>query len=295
MTSISVTWRSFWRGWSAAGRLWPIVLLVYAVDTALALALTVPPASQIVAAFGRSAMAGDLTGPVSLDLLVELATSTDLTALPWPLYVVAPILSAVVTTFLRGGVLGALAAGAPALRWRKFLDDCARYFPRLLVLSLFVPPGMVLAGLLSVAVGVALSPALRVLEPPLGLAAWAGVLGLPLFLLLTALDYARVSLVLEPSRSVFRHAGRGLWFTLARLPRAALLSLGFGAVAALMAAAYPAAAGLAPLLAGFWGTLLLQQASAFLLSWQRVSMLAGEMALFRAAPRSGWRLGGDPA
>ncbi|MBI4491901.1 MAG: hypothetical protein HY690_03810, partial [Chloroflexi bacterium] len=50
-------WRYFSTGWLRAASLWPVVLLLYLMDTGFAALLAAPPASQLAAIFGRSALA----------------------------------------------------------------------------------------------------------------------------------------------------------------------------------------------------------------------------------------------
>lgn len=275
-------WRSFWKGWERAAALWPVVLLLYLVDTVLALILVIPPANQLAGVFGRSAMAPDLLGPVSLDWLIETPGSRDAGFFPWPVYLLVPLLFLLVGTFLRGGVLGALIWGAPPFRWTSFFSDCARFFGRFLLLLLFFVPGLLGVGLLYLLVNLALAP----LPPsgPIGgavTAARAGSLPFLLLLLLMALDYARISLVLAPERSLGRHVGRALGFSLRRFPQVVLLGLAFVLAAALIAAAYPALLQLSPFFGAFLPGLLAQQLTVLLVTWQRVASLGGEVALYR--------------
>lgn len=281
-------WHSFWGGWGRAARLWPVVLLLYATDTALALVMAIPGASQLAAVFGYSSAATELLGPVSLDWLIELPGSGSLAAFPWPLYVVVPVLFLLVTTFLRGGVLGALASvGDTSFGWNDFFSDCARHFWRLLLLLLFAVPGLAVLALtwLVANVLIGLVPGLGSLTAT-SLVVRGAVLFLLTVLLLTVLDYARISLVLDPGHSVARHAGRGLRFALLRFPGVLLLTLAFWVAAALIAAVYPGLVTVSTLFDGFWTALLIQQLAAGLASLQRTAMLGGQMLLFASAVRA---------
>ncbi len=254
-----------------------MVLLLYLVDGCLALVLAIPPATRLADLFGHSAMAPDLLGPLTLNLLVEMSDGGQGIPLPRPLYLLAPLLSLLVATFLRGGALGALAGEPGLFRWTDFFSNCARFFGRLLLLLLFYVPGFLVVGLLSLLLlGLARFSALPTA------AAGAALLAFLLFLLLTTLDYARISLVLDPERSVPRHAGRALLFLGRRFPQVVVLGLGFALAAALIAVAYPGLVQLSPLFGAFLPGLLAQQAVALLGSWQRVASLGGEMALYRA-------------
>ena len=275
--------RSFARGWKVAAALWPVLLLAYLVDTALAAVAAIPPATQLAGVFGHSSMARDFLGPVSMDWLVEVPGTLDVTLFPWPLYLLVPLLYLLLATFLRGGILGSLVGGAAGFAWPGFFADCARLFWRLLLLSLFYIPGATVLLLVYLGLNVPLS-ALGGLGQPA-----EAVLGLRVALLLflvlmlmAALDYARVSLALEPQRSLWRHAGLGFWFLLRRLYLVAPLAIAFALVAALFAAAYPGLLLLSPVFNTLWVALLVQQLSMLLLTWQRVATLGGEMALYRS-------------
>src|SRR5512142_2666223 len=126
---MTTAWHSFKYGWLVAARLWRVVVLVYLVDAAFALAMAVPPATALSNVFGRSVLAPELSGPVSLDWLIELQQGADLAAFPWLLYLLVPLVSALATTFLRGGILEALTGeGDSGFRWTAFMSDCTRHF-----------------------------------------------------------------------------------------------------------------------------------------------------------------------
>ncbi len=276
------TWLCFWKGWKAAARLWPVVLLLWLVDLGLALVLAIPPATGLAELFGHSTMAPELLGPLTLNLVVEMSDGGQGFPLPWPLYLLVPVPALLVGTFLRGGTLRALAARPEDFRWAAFFSDSARFFPRLLLLLLFYVPGLVVVALLFLL----LLGLLRFSA----LGTWAAaaiLLAFLLFLLLAALDYACISLVLEPERSVPRHAGRSLRFMARRFPQVVILGLGFVLAGLLIALAYPLLVQLSPLFGAFASGLIAQQAVALLGSWQRVASLGGEMALFRAMGTAG--------
>ena len=273
-------WHSFIGGWGRAARLWPLVLLLYAVDTAFALVMTVPPASQLFAAFGYSAMAPQLVNVPSLDMLVELLSNTDLTGFPWLLYLLIPLVSMSVTTFLRGGVLEALARGENSISAAEFFAACVRLFPRLLIILLCLPAGFLAIGAVAAILGLLLGTLVGLLFGSAGVVVAAVIQPLGIVLLLAMADYSRVSLVLDPERSVFRHLGRGVRFVVLRIAVAGPLALAFWATTALIAALYPLLLGPWPILSGFWAAFIVQQLAALLASWQRVAMLGGEMHLF---------------
>ncbi|MGE5620600.1 MAG: hypothetical protein ACM3US_15240 [Sphingomonadaceae bacterium] len=262
-----------------ATALWQVVLLLYLVETTFAALLAAPSASQLAHVFGRSAMAPDLMGPYSLDWLIEAPGGWDSTSFPWPLYLLVPPLFFLVGTFLRGGTIGALVWGAPPFRWTSFFSDCARFFGRFLLLLLLLIPGLILVGLLFLAI----SFPLGLLPPSAVLTALrAALLPFLLFLLLLAMDYARISLVVEPERRTWRHAVEGGWFVVRHFPQVLLLGLGFALTAALFGALYPALLRFTPLDATTFLAPLFQQIGILLLTWQRVASLGGEVALFRA-------------
>ncbi len=275
-------WRSFWKGCKRATALWPVVLLLYLVETALALVMAVPPAAQLAGVFGHSAMAPDLLGPITLDWLMEAEGNGDATFFPWPLYLLGPLLFLLLGTFLRGGTLGAIVWGAPPFRWTAFFSDCARFFWGFLFLLFFFLPGLIVVGLIFLGLNL-----LLVLVPSSGSTELvvtglrAAALPFLLFLLLMAVDYARVSLVLAPERSLWRHAGRAVSFTVRRFPQVALLGLAFVLVAALFGALYPALLQIPVVAGSVFLAPLLQQLSMLLLSWQRVASLGAEVALYR--------------
>jgi hypothetical protein len=220
-------------------------------------------------------MAPELLGPLTTNLTLEASGGMDPSSLPWQPYLLAPVAALLVGTFLRGGILGALAGERSGFRWKAFLSDCARFFGRFVVLLLLFAPAL-LVGVLLVA-----GASLRITAPASTLLTWLAVAGLFGAMLGMAMDYARVSLVLEPERSVLRHFARGVSFVFRRFPQVVLLGLGFALVAALLAGLYPALVQLSPLFAALAPALLVQQLVALLGSWQRIAMLGGEMALFR--------------
>jgi hypothetical protein len=273
------TWRSFWGGWGAAARLWPVVLLVYLVDAALAAVLVAPVAGHLHEVFGRSAMAPELLGPVTVNLLIEMVGGLEPISLPWRPYFLVPPIMVLVGTFLRGGILGALASGSSGFHWRAFLSDCARFFGRFVVLLLLFAP-VLLVGFFLLA-----AASLRMTSGAPALLAWLSAAGLLGLMLIVAMDYARVSLVLTPERSVFRHFARGIWFVVRRLPQVLVLGLAFALVAAPLAGLYPALLQLSPLFGALLPALVVQQSVALLSSWHRIAMLGGEMTLYRRVSR----------
>jgi hypothetical protein len=274
--------RSFWHGWRVAATLWPVVLLAYLVDTAMAALAAIPPVTQLAGIFGHSSMAPELLGPVSLDWLVETTGTGDGRPFPWLLYLVVPLLYLLLVTFLRGGLLGSLVEDAADFSWPDFFADCARLFWRLLLLTLFYLPGFIALFLIFLLLSLPLAAAESAGLPSAVVTGLRVGLALLLFLLLmAALDYARVSLALEPRRSLWRHAARGFWFSLRRIYLVAPLAIAFALVAALFAAAYPALLWAFPAVNDLWLALLVQQLSMLALNWQRVATLGGEMALYR--------------
>lgn len=272
-------WRSFWKGWRSAGALWPVVLLLYLVDTALALVLAIPPGVQLAQLFGRSTMAAELLGPYSLDWVIETTDGGDQFTFPWPLLLLVPLLSLLVGTFLRGGTLAALAAGPAEFRWVDFFSDCARFFGRFLLLLFLFVPGLLAVGLAALVARLILG--LLPVPEAAGSLGLVAILAFSIFLLLAVLDYARISLVLDPERPTARHVGRSVRFVVGRFPRVVLLGLGFALAAALIAAAYPALLQLSPFFDTFVAGLVAQQSVILLATWQRVAQLGGEMALYR--------------
>jgi hypothetical protein len=279
-------WHSFWNGWGRAARLWPVVVLLYVVDTAVALVMATPAAAQLGAVFGHSSMAEGLLGPVSLDWLLELEEGSQLADFPWLLYLLMPSIFLVITTFLRGGVLGSLAGEPDSFLWPEFFSNCARHFWRLLFLLLFLIPGFLAAGVLLIIANllVGIVPGLGSLNMA-SVAVRGALLALLLLFLLTFLDYARISLVLDPDRPLLHHAGRGIRFAVTRLPQVLPLGLLFWMAAGLIAAIYPALLLVAPVFVSFWPALVVQQITAVAASWQRTAMLGGQMLLFATAHR----------
>lgn len=277
------TMRSFWNGWRAATALWPVVLLLYLVDTAFAAVLVLPAAAELSRVFGSSAMASELLGPVSLDWLNELFYTGDGFSYPWLLLLLVPMSHLLVGTFLRGGTLGVLAQEDRPFRWPWFFSDCARFFGGFLLLLLFFVPGLVAVVVLfflgSLLLGLVPVSGQGELVVNLLRLALFGLLGA---LLLTAMDYARISLVLEPERSHWRHVGRALRFVVLRFPQVVLLGLGFALAGWLIGAAYPVLLQQFPAFGVFLPALILQQLTVLLAALHRVAMLAGETALYRS-------------
>lgn len=274
------TWRSFWDGWGRAAALWPVLGLLYVVDTAVAAALAGPFVSHLAGVFGYSTMAPQLADSIDLSWLIEAGFAWKPGGLRWLLYPLVPLVAWLTATLLRGGVLGALAGG-DRLSWTGFIRDCGRFFWRLLFLPLLFVPLAILLGLMFVVLYALLGSAMD--SEQLALARNASRVALLVFLgylLQTALDYARIGLVLEPARSVVRHALRATWFLIRWFPQVVVLALAFRAVALLMVAVYPVLLGVSPLLNAVALALLVQQLSMLALSWQRLAMLGAQMELY---------------
>ncbi len=284
------TLRSFWKGWVEAAALWPAVLLLFLVDGSFALILAMPWAARLGEIFGHSAMAPELTGPLTVTLLLEAVAGSEGALSLWPVYLLAPFLFLLVGIFLRGGVLGALARGSRSFCWPDFFADCARFFWRFLLLLFFFVPWLLAVALIfslgSLLLGLIPGSSQATLAVSQARLALLGFLG---FLLLISMDYARVSLVLDPGRSLWRHVGRALRFLVLRFPQAVLLGLGFALVGVLIAVVYPALLQGSPLLEAFIPALVVQQSTILLATWQRVATLGSEMALYsRLSPRINW-------
>lgn len=259
--------------------MWPVVLLLYLVDTALALVLVQPPAAHLERLFGRSAMAPGLSGPITMNMLAEVASYDSTFSIPLGIYPLVAAIALVTGTFLRGGVLGTMAREGGPFRWSDFFADCGRFFPRLALMLLFFIPGLVMVAAIFAPAG--LLTGLLLGYDPTGAAILLGLLSLLLALLRASMDYARISLVLDPGRSIFRHLWRGLAFLVRRFPGVLLLALAFWLATLLIILAYPALAAGTTLASTLVPAIVAQQLATFIHTWERVASLAGEMDLYR--------------
>ena len=195
------------------------------------------------------------------------------------LYPLVAAIALITGTFLRGGVLGTLAREDEPFRWSDFFADCGRFFLRLTLMLLFFVPGLIMLAVIFAPAG--LSVGLMLGFDPAAAAILLGLLSLLLALLRAAMDYSRVSLVLDPSSSIFRHMWRGLAFLVRRFPGVLLLALAFWLAALLIILAFPALAAGTTLASTLVWVIMAQQLVTLAHTWERVASLAGEMDLYR--------------
>ncbi len=132
-----------------AAELW-IVLLLYAVTTAFALAAAGMAIGIAAASLAHSTLAAKMAGNFDIEWVSELiAAHGGLLAAPWPAAIVAGCaLFAVLYLFLLGGVVEVLGAGR-----RDFFAGCGKNFWRLARLSVWSGIACVLALAVAGAVG----------------------------------------------------------------------------------------------------------------------------------------------
>lgn len=273
--------RAFAAGLRAPLRHWRLVVLLWAVNLAVALPLAAVLADEIKASLGKSLVAeellegfdtgwhgefrhgasrlartfgGELLGAGAFFENLERWWRGDLLSLP-PALVAAGILYAVVWAFLLGGVLERLAGSATG----GFFAACGRHWFRFLRLALVAAVLYYLVYRLVRAGFGALEAASRDLTSERTALLWV-LAGAALTVLLlaavrTAFDYAKIAVVAEGRRSALGAAWAGLRLV-ARRPFATLGLYGaFALVGALLLALYallPPFAG-----AGTWATVLL--------------------------------------
>jgi hypothetical protein len=273
--------RAFTAGLRAPGRHWRLVVLLWAVNLAVALPLAAVLAEEIQGSLGRSLVAeellegfdtgwhgelhhggsrlaetfgGELLGAGAFFENLERWWRGDLLSLP-PALVAAGVLYAVVWAFLLGGVLERLVRPDGS----GFFAACGRHWFRFLRLALVAAVLYYLVYRLVRAGFGALETAGRDLTSERTALLWV-LAGAALTVLLlaavrTAFDYAKIAVVAEGRRSALGAAWTGLRFV-ARRPFATLGLYGaFALLGALLLALYallPPFAG-----AGTWATVLL--------------------------------------
>ncbi len=281
-------WHSFRKGWTLSLRAWPLVAVFYLLELLASVALTAPQLGGLAATFGHSTAAAGLLGPLSLGLLLDLGrtSSQPIGAGAALSLALAAVLLLLLAAVLRGGAMDLLAHAEGRFGWRGFLGGSRRFGWRFLKLLLFLVPGglvvliaVVLAGLVIGLVAAGRAPETAPLWVGGGLAL---VAFLSLSLLTASLDYARASLVLDPSAGLPRHMGRALRFLFGRFPRAFGLVLLFALASLSVYAVLFVAHRYTPLGGAAWAGLVAKQVGALATWWVRVAAWGGMITLFRS-------------
>ena len=307
---------AFTTGLGRAGRAWRLVLLLWAVNLAVALPFAAAVAHELRGSLDRSRVHRDLlagfdadwhgefqahAGPLAKTFGPELIGAGaffenlerwwqgDLVSLP-PVLVGAAIVYAVIWAFLLGGVIerlgaGPYGAGAPGAA--GFFGACGRSFFRFLRLVLLSGVLYYLVYRLARAGFGWLADALRDVTAERTALAWT-FLGLAVIVLLLTVirvvfDYAKIAVVAEGRKSALGAAWRGLSFVASR-PAGTLLLYGAVALAGLLLLALYAAVAPGPghgtwigvILAFLLGQLALATKLAL-----RLGLLGAETAYFR--------------
>jgi len=313
-------WNAFRVGLSRAARYRRVLLILFAVNLAIALLLAVLPALGLAAGLGRrpsirqaadgadidpdartdarstsaaSAASVDawlvfemLLAPMSGAALGEEAWSEltrwlrQMASLGLLTAALLPIGAWLSTALLSGGVLLTYAEAPGPFRCRRFLWGCWHWFGAFLLLG--AAQGVASLVLFVPLVGVAIA-AVAAFG---GWLAWVVVplLALLALLWLALVDYTRIAAVVEGTRNVARAFGGAVRF----ICRRPLAIVGLYGPAILLLGLVQALYrwGLAPLLPLRWWPLVLVVRQAFILVrlWVRLTRLAGAVALFGARP-----------
>jgi len=226
----------------SAGRL---VVFLYLVNLGFSMVLAVPMHNSLADSFGRSRAGENMArefdflwwqeyrdrgrglsstfGPSVIGrgaLLNNLEGLLQMKLVGFPAeFLVVFLIYILLRTFLAGGILHLFREGVPEFNLRRFLDGSLGNFPSFLGLTL-------LSWVLFFGVGFVLVPKLDEAAQRISASAltelpgfWAGLAaslaaGLVFFLIQAIFDYARVKIVLEERRNIFRAFGEGLVFVL---------------------------------------------------------------------------------
>jgi len=155
-------WRAVFSGLSTVGHRRRLVLLVWSLPTLIALVGAIAVESELRAFIGPSGLVDELSGPIDLGALEELADGADglaTTLRPVRLsgaaifenlealifgdwieqhrgLVAIGILYVLMWIFIQGGVIADLIEQPKELQFRILLENCGRHFSRLLRLAL---------------------------------------------------------------------------------------------------------------------------------------------------------------
>ncbi len=230
-----------------------------------------------------------LSGPGPVLDNLEAWWSGDLVAGAYPGIVALGLGYAVLWAFLLGGVLDRLARPEEPFALDRFFAAAGRYFPRFFGLALI--SGLAYAAIYQLGRQLYgwIEAASRDVTVEKTVLIWvlaaSSLVVLLLIIVRMVFDYAKIATVLENRRGVFRIAWEGLRFVLQR-PLATLgVTLGFGALGALLFVLYlwlAPGAGQSSLI-GIVLAFLFSQLYLFARLGVRLGLLAGQMSLYRSA------------
>lgn len=124
-------WSSFKTGLNATKRYWRMLLLLFVINFAAALLLTMPLRGFLNETIGNRLAADEIAFNLNFDYIADLLVNY-LEALKSsyssPFIVTAVVLYLVLSTFLAGGVLGSFNAPEEKFSLRSFFAYCGSYF-----------------------------------------------------------------------------------------------------------------------------------------------------------------------
>ncbi len=212
---------AWWTGWRAALGMPGILLLKWAVNMVLAVAVVAPVALLLSDALGHSALGEEAFARLGTDTVIEFALAHE-DELRLAAVASVPLLLAylLVNLYLTGGILHRLRAGARE-PWGEFFRACQRnlwplvrvgLFTLLIAALLLGPTHYALARLFEASTEDAATP------QPLFYLTWLlwGILFLLGSWVARVYDYARIGVCLQPGGGATRAVGRAISFTLRR-------------------------------------------------------------------------------
>jgi len=221
-------WPSFKTGLGTTKRYWRMLLILFVVNLAIALLLTMPLRGFLYETIGNRLAVDEIAWNMNFDYITDLMVNYSealKSSYSSSFIAAAIILYLLLSTFLAGGVLGSFASEKERFSFQRFFGYCGNYFWaffRLLLISLLF---LMLIFFIYIGLGKGFS-VLTEDSPnePLVFALWIirHIVFLFLFFLLNMVfDYAKVRAVLKGERSmwrvalgsfpfVFRHFGRTL-------------------------------------------------------------------------------------
>jgi hypothetical protein len=283
---------AWWTGWSAALGMPGILLLKWALNLVLAVAVVSPLALLLSSALGHSALGEQAFTRVGIDTAIEFGLAYG-GELRLAALVSVPLLLVflLVNLYLTGGVLHRLRTGVRE-SWDEFFRSCQRNFwplvrvglcTALLAAALLGPSGYGLARLVGALTEDAADP------QPLFYLTWLywAILFFLASWVARVYDYARIALFLQPGATARRAFLRALVFTLRRGTKTLLLWLLLVAPApaltALLATA-PVAGGVETT-GAMWASVALGQALLLLRILGSFAALGGQMRFMPRAQR----------
>jgi len=273
-------------GLRAAGRHPKLVLLIWAWYGLLALIPTLPAWAWWNAALGSSPEAASVLRRFSFSVFADLTRSAGVSGLGllMSVTVAVAIVALVSSAFVFGGILEVLGSDDDRRSFmHRFYRGGGHFFWRFFRLALVAGVCLVLAtGLVSAAIVGITSPLTRSEWEPAGyLVGLGNIVALVIVgaLFLLALDYARIRVARDGSRSMLKAYVKSLGFVLRRVFTTYGIAIPIVALLAVLMAGYLAYETKAPA-AGTWGAIatlfLIHQAVVLGRVFLRVSLVGAE-------------------